>query len=195
MENLQKVLKAAEGKPKKQEFISNVISDLSDDGVLDMAFPRVSYYAKAEQEAAAVKRLSVTKAPARPISVAPGGKLVDPVTGAEIATGGKKEPTPEQPTLKKQREFKSKKEIAETRDKIITNKDNTAVQSYIPLYNTSQGSEVAYWDSDSFDEEATILKLSQEAKAAGWTPAKIQEQADLRGMTVFEALKDIGVLD
>jgi len=57
--------------------------------------------------------------------------------------------------------------------------------------------EVAYWDKGEgrfYDEETIIIKLSNEAKAAGWTPSKIQDAANAKGKTVQDVLKDIGVI-
>ncbi len=60
--------------------------------------------------------------------------------------------------------------------------------------NMNTQNEVAYWDSTSFDNRTKIIKLPQEAIAAEWTPAKVQNKANKTGMTVEQVLKEIGVL-
>ena len=102
-----------------------------------------------------------------------------------------KTPTPESPGTALRR----KKDIAEVHNTILGNKDNKNITSYFTAFNTSnENNEVAYWDSQSWDEEAKIIKLPKEAINQGWTPTKIQQAADKKGITVEEVLRRIGII-
>ena len=80
-----------------------------------------------------------------------------------------------------------------------TKDDKDSFEANASQYNKiNTKNEVAYWDlKDKWygDEKTKIIKLSNFAIEAGWTPKMIQEAATKKGKTVKEVLQEIGVLD
>ena len=95
--------------------------------------------------------------------------------------------------------IQKKATAGEIRTGLTTNKDDKMhYEANAEIFNSiNTKNEVAYWDKGEgrfYDEETIIIKLSNEAKAAGWTPSKIQDAANAKGKTVQDVLKDIGVI-
>ena len=97
--------------------------------------------------------------------------------------------------------FGLQKEIsmAERRKNILTAKDDKdAFDADAPVFNkNNKNNEVAYWDAEPgrfHDDKAVILRLPAPAIKAGWTPDKLQETANAKGITIKQVLKDIGVI-
>lgn len=88
----------------------------------------------------------------------------------------------------------------ELRQILTTTKDDKdSFEANASQYNKiNTKNEVAYWDlKDEWygDEKTKIIKLSDFAIEAGWTPKMIQEAATKKSKTVKEVLQEIGVLD
>lgn len=85
--------------------------------------------------------------------------------------------------------------VADTRLELTASKRDRAVfKAQGPRFNTeNQQNEVAYWDTEGWDQ-TKIIKLSKEALDNGWTPAEVQRQANISGMTVKQVLKRIDEL-
>ncbi len=94
--------------------------------------------------------------------------------------------------------FKRKMSIANTRKDLSTGKDDQEIfNSISQLYNTeNKRNEVAYWKTGGVftDEETKFVKLSKEAIKAGWTPTKVQEAANTKGMTTEAVLRELGLI-
>lgn len=98
--------------------------------------------------------------------------------------------------------FKFQKEsaIGELRTNIVKEKDNKSYfESNAPMFNKNNtNNEVAYWDEqEGFfgDSEAKVVKLSSDAVASGWTPAKVQALANRLGKSIKQVLEDIGEIE
>lgn len=99
------------------------------------------------------------------------------------------------------KKFDVQKQImeADIRSELINNKDdNNFYESNVQLFNTmNKRNEVVYWDKKEgrfADEQTKIIKLTPAAIQGGWTPEKIQQTANSKGMTIQELLKDIGMI-
>lgn len=106
----------------------------------------------------------------------------------------RKEPTP----ITEIQKFKRKMSIAETRSTLAGKEDDQEqFNSLSSVYNTeNKRNEVAYWKTGKWytDEKTKFIKLSEEAVKADWTPAKVQNAANTKGMTVEEVLKELGLI-
>ena len=86
--------------------------------------------------------------------------------------------------------------VGEKRAALTTGKQDKAVYGAegSQFNNMNKQNEVAYWDTSKWDNKTNIMKLSKEAIDDGWTPAEVQRQATISGMTVEQVLKQIDEL-
>lgn len=86
--------------------------------------------------------------------------------------------------------------VGEKRAALTDNKRNKSIYgSESPQYNNmNDQNEVAFWNTKGIDG-TKIIKLSAEALAAGYTPAKIQEKAVAEGRTIESILREAGIIE
>ena len=109
-------------------------------------------------------------------------------------------PEDKKPSVSEEK-FKFQKEatLSELRSNIMKEKDKQNFYSAnAPFFNKNNtNNEVAYWHEEPRlfgDSEAKIIKLPKQAIDAGWTPNKVQEAANARGISVRQVLVDIGII-
>jgi len=186
MEKDPMYMKTPEGK-KQMAILDALDKDPTGEMILYGAFaPTVRAMQMEEAESAQTGQGVELWGPEQP---GPGGTTRQISNRGSIRTVTK----PEDPD----RGFKKDITIADMRTNLMAGKDNpNYFEAYGSLYNASnKKNEVAYWDSESFDEEVKITKLPEDAIAIGWTPAKIQASAISKGETVLQTLTNLGIIE
>jgi len=187
--NLQKELeKAVKDKDvARQGEISEWINTIGNNKIIDSFFPGVAEFLAPKTVEATLKPGEQPTLYKTAQGFLPAGQAVGLMPPTE-------EPTP----ITDIQKFRKKVTIGETRTELSSGKDDPdAFESLSSIYNTeNKRNEVAYWKTGGMftDEETKFIKLSKQAVKAGWTPTKVQEAANAKGMTVEAVLKELGLI-